>query len=127
MKPLLLWSDLLIFLLVIALGLFFYSLQRDPRTRERWGQVFGTRLGMATFVVILAYVSIALLDSLHFRRALEPDPSQQSEQVYYDNKVVSVLDVLLRGMGDPDIQSRIHRLHGVVGPAMRQVEVIHRL
>ena len=35
MKPLLLWSDLLIFLLVIALGLFFYSLQRDPRTRER--------------------------------------------------------------------------------------------
>jgi peptide/nickel transport system permease protein len=99
-KPLVLWSDALIFLLVVALCLFFYVLQRDPRTRERWGQVFGTRLGMATFVVILAYISIALLDSLHFRRALPPDPAQPTAEVYYDNQVVSVLDVLLRGMGD---------------------------
>ena len=71
MKPLLLWSDALVFLLVIALVLFFYQLRRDPQTRERWGQVFSSRLGMVTFTVILTYVGIALLDSLHFRKALD--------------------------------------------------------
>ena len=64
-KPLLLWSDALVFLLVVSLVLFFYRLRRDPQTRERWGQVFSSRLGMVTFTVILTYVAIALLDSLH--------------------------------------------------------------
>ena len=55
MKPVLLWSDALIFLLVAALVLFFLRLRRDPQTRARWGQVFDSRLGMVTFTVIAAY------------------------------------------------------------------------
>ena len=71
MKPVLLWSDALIFLLVISLALFFWRLRRDPQTRERWADVFSSRLGMVAFTVIAAYILVALLDSLHFRRALE--------------------------------------------------------
>ncbi len=100
MKPVLLWSDALIFLLVIALILFFYRLRRDPQTRERWGQVFSSRLGMVTFTLIMTYVGIALLDSLHFRKALDNPESLQTEEVFYDNKVTSVLDILLQGMGE---------------------------
>ncbi|MFT4517975.1 MAG: peptide/nickel transport system permease protein [Halioglobus sp.] len=101
MKPLLLWSDILIYLLVVALTLFFYTLgRRDPRNRERWGQVFGTRLGMVTFTIIMTYVGIALLDSLHFRRALEPVEGVNTSEVFYDNQATSVLDVMLDGMGD---------------------------
>ena len=100
MKPLLLWSDALIYLLVIALCLFFYKLRQDPQTRERWGQVFNSRLGMITFTVIITYVGIALLDSLHFRRALDASEGVGNGEVYYDNKVTSVLDVLLGGMGE---------------------------
>jgi peptide/nickel transport system permease protein len=70
MKPVLLWSDALVFILVIVLTTFFYRLRNDPQTRERWSQVFSSRLGMITFTVIAVYVVIALLDSLHFRRAL---------------------------------------------------------
>ncbi len=100
MKPVLLWSDALIFLLVISLSLFFYRLRRDPQTRERWGQVFSSRLGMVTFTVIIAYVGIALLDSLHFRRALDNPEGLETEEIFYDNKVTSVLDLMLMGMGD---------------------------
>jgi peptide/nickel transport system permease protein len=99
-KPILLWSDALIFLLVISLTLFFYRLRKDPQTRERWGQVFSSRLGMITFTVILAYVGVALLDSLHFRRALPTLEGVSSGEVFYDNKVTSVLDLMLDGMGD---------------------------
>ena len=100
MKPLLLWSDVLIYLLVLALCLFFLRLRRDPQTREHWRRVFSTRLGMVTFTLILVYVGIALLDSLHFRRALEPVEGAQSSEVFYNNQVISVLDVMLVGMGE---------------------------
>jgi len=100
MKPLVLWSDALIYLLVISLSIFFYKLRQDPQTRERWGQVFASRLGMVTFTVIIAYVGIALLDSLHFRRALDAVEGVESGEIFYDNKVTSVLDVMLGGMGE---------------------------
>ncbi|MCB1731337.1 MAG: ABC transporter permease, partial [Halieaceae bacterium] len=99
-KPVLLWSDALVFLLVIALTLFFYRLRKDPQTRERWGRVFSSRLGMVTFTVIMVYVVIALLDSLHFRKALPTPEGVVTNEIFYDNKVTSVLDVLLDGMGD---------------------------
>lgn len=100
MKPIVLWSDALIFLLVTALVIFFYKLREDPLTRERWAQVFSSRLGMVAFTVILTYVGIALLDSLHFRRALPAPEGMQTEEVFYDNKVTSVFDVLTAGMGE---------------------------
>ncbi len=95
-----LWSDVLIFLLVGALIFFVISLQRNPQNRERWRQVFSTRLGMATFVIIMAYVLIALVDSVHFRKALTPVAGQSSEQVYYSNDVNSLLDLALGEMGE---------------------------
>lgn len=100
MKPLLLWSDVLIYLLVLALCLFFLRLRSDPQIRDHWRQVFSTRLGMVTFTVILVYVGIALLDSLHFRRAMAPLEGSPGGEVFYDNRVTSVLDVMLKGMGE---------------------------
>ncbi|MEM0954818.1 MAG: ABC transporter permease [Pseudomonadota bacterium] len=100
MKFVLLWSDALIFLLVLALIAFFYSLRKDPRTRERWGQVFGSKLGMVSFVVIMSYVLIALADSLHIRLALEPEPGQAPDVIYYDNTVISLLDI---GLGNVNV------------------------
>ena len=100
MKPVLLWSDALIFMLVIALALFFYRLRNDPQTRERWGQVFSSRLGMIAFTVIMTYVGVALLDSLHFRRALDNPDGLVTDEIFYDNKVTSVFDVMTSGMGD---------------------------
>ena len=100
MKPVLLWSDALVFLLVISLILFFWRLRGDPQTRERWAEVFSSRLGMVAFTVIAAYIMVALLDSMHFRRALENPESLATEEVFYDNKVSSALDVLTGGMGE---------------------------
>lgn len=100
MKAVILWSDALIFVLVAALILFFWRLRRDPQVRLRWRRVFASRLGMAAFTVILAYVGIALLDSLHFRRALPPPEGVTTDEVFYDNRVRSLLDVLTWGMDE---------------------------
>ncbi len=100
MKPLILWSDALIFLLVISLVLFFWRLRHDPQSRQHWQQVFSSRLGVVTFTVIIAYVGVALLDSIHFRKALPSPPGVSTDEVFYDNKVTSLLDVLTFGMGE---------------------------
>ena len=41
-----------------------------------------------------------LADSIHFRLALEPEPGRDRGQVFYDNRVLSLLDVALGDMGE---------------------------
>lgn len=99
-KPVLLWSDTLVFLLVLSLLAFFWQLMRNPLSRARWHKVFQSATGMASLAVIVFYVSVALVDSLHFREAL-PQIEGQSE-VHYSQEVRSLLDLALLGMHGND-------------------------
>ena len=100
MKPIFLASDLLIYFLVVCLSVFILSMRKNEITRNKWRRVFSQKLGMSTFIIILTYVSIAFLDSMHFRKALPVSENQPQGQVYYSNDVNSVLDLLLNEMGD---------------------------
>ena len=53
---------------------------------------------MASLVVLLAYVSIGLLDSIHFQRALQNDT--KSAQAHYSSDVTSILDIVLQPLRD---------------------------
>lgn len=68
-----LWTDGLIYLLVTAIvGFVLYARSREHLAAP-WRQVFRRRLGMAAFVVLLGYVSIGLLDSIHYRKSDHPE------------------------------------------------------
>ncbi|CAM3417357.1 ABC transporter permease [Parendozoicomonas haliclonae] len=99
-KPVILWTDLMLWLLVISITAFLFSLRSNPESRDQWRQVFSSRLGMATFIIILSYITLALIDSLHFRKPLPPAAGQNPETTYYSNKVHSVLDLILGEMGE---------------------------
>ncbi len=99
-KPVILWTDIMIWLLVISASAFLLMLRQNPEARAQWRQVFSSRLGMVTFVIILSYIALALVDSLHFRKALPPVEGQNSSTVYYSNTVHSVLDLALGEMGE---------------------------
>ena len=99
LKPVVLWTDILIWFLVVAITLFLANLRKNPESREQWHQVFSSKTGMVTFVIILSYISIALIDSLHFRKAL-PHVEGQHESTYYSHTVNSVLDIALGEMGE---------------------------
>ncbi|MGI9273309.1 MAG: ABC transporter permease [Endozoicomonas sp.] len=100
MKLVILWSDALLFILVAAMIAFTLTISRDSESRERWSKVFGSRLGMSTFLIIMTYISIAFLDSLHFRKAIPPVEGQAQQEVYYSSHVHSVLDLILGEMGE---------------------------
>jgi peptide/nickel transport system permease protein len=91
--PVILWTDALIFLLVAIVTAFALYARGKPHLRAPWGHVMCSRLGSTAVVVLSAYVIIGLLDSLHYRPALED--SGGSSQVHYAVEVLSVLDTLV--------------------------------
>ena len=95
MKPVVLWSDALLYLLITALVAFVVTIVRDTESRKRWSKVFSSRLGMATFIIIFSYVCVGVIDSLHFRKAIEPVAGQSQQETYYSSDVYSVLDLAL--------------------------------
>jgi peptide/nickel transport system permease protein len=86
-----LWSDMLIWLLVAA-GLGVGVLvAKTPPLLAAWRRVGANRVGMASATVLLAFIAIGLLDSLHYRVQLEGKPGQKAS---YAIEVLSVLDAL---------------------------------
>ncbi len=86
-----LWSDMLIWLLV-AVGIGVGVLvAKTPPLLAAWRRVGANRVGMASATVLLAFIAVGLLDSLHFRLQLEGKPGQKAS---YAIEVLSVLDVL---------------------------------
>ena len=103
--PVILVTDVLVWLLVaIATGYAYYC-RRHPHLAVPWARVFRSAAAMASVVVLAVYVALGLLDSLHFRSALERKAGEQKagEKAAYSSEVLSVLDLAfshLRGRGE---------------------------
>lgn len=90
--PVLLWTDVLIFILLAAsIALGVYAGRREP-LRASWRQICRRPVAMAALVVLLTYVGIGLIDSVHFKRRLPNTEPGQSVQ--YSPEVISLLDVM---------------------------------
>jgi len=88
-----LWTDRLIYLLLfLVIGLIFY-ISRHEHLFAPWRQIRRRPLAMSALVVLLFYIGIGLLDSVHFRKSLPTTDTGQ--EIQYDPEVLSLLDVLL--------------------------------
>ena len=93
MMPVVLWTDALIFLLTAVVIVFVIYARSKPHLRTPWYRVFKGRIAAASVVVLLAFVVVGLLDSLHFRLQLENNST--NEATHYSVDVLSVLDIIL--------------------------------
>ena len=97
MTPVLLWTDALVFLLVacgIASGIY---ISRREYLLASWHRVGESRAGMASLTLLVAFVVVGLIDSLHYRPRLEAASGQPGG---YSGEVRSLLDVLLQPLRD---------------------------
>jgi peptide/nickel transport system permease protein len=78
-------------LVAITIGYFAY-VRRHEHLAAPWRRVTRSAPGMMALIVLLAFVAIGLLDSLHFRPALEG--KDQKGGTVYAVEVQSLLDVL---------------------------------
>lgn len=70
-QPVILWTDALIWLLVLACIGFAWHVARTPVLRASWHKVLVRPMGMASLVVLAAFVLAGLADSLHYRERLD--------------------------------------------------------
>ncbi len=87
-----LWSDVLIWLLVAAGVGVGMLIAKSPPLLAAWRRVGASRVGMASAVVLIVFALIGLVDSLHYRSQLESKPGQPA---VYSVEVLSVLDALV--------------------------------
>jgi peptide/nickel transport system permease protein len=91
-KPVLLWSDLLFFLLIAATVVGGWLAARTEHLRLSWRRVGQSRVAMAAATLLAAFLLVGLLDSLHYRERLP------GEKIHYAVEVHSALDALLTGL-----------------------------
>ncbi|BBP01036.1 ABC transporter permease [Sulfuriferula nivalis] len=93
MMPVVLWTDALIYLLVLSIGLLLYKQPADGQVRDALRRLSRNPMAVATGMVLLVFTTIALLDSLHYRPLLQQEAHAQSQ---YSVEVLSVWDVILQ-------------------------------
>jgi peptide/nickel transport system permease protein len=65
--PVIFYTDAALFILFLVMIVFIIWISRHKHLRLPWHQVAHNRLGMIAVVILLGYIGIGLLDSLHFR------------------------------------------------------------
>jgi peptide/nickel transport system permease protein len=77
----LLWTDTLIFLLLLALIAISYFLHNKDHIQRPLKKITSSNVGMVSLVVLLSYILIGLLDSIHFKSSQDNG-----------NEIISLLD-----------------------------------
>ena len=95
-QPVALWSDMLIWGLFALLLAAAVAARRSEPLRRGWRHVGRNPAAMAAATFLLVFVTLGLIDSLHFRQRL---PEQAGEaRVSYSVDLLSVLDLALSGL-----------------------------
>jgi peptide/nickel transport system permease protein len=90
-QPVILATDALIYLLLVLAGGFAWYTRRHEHLLAPWRRVARSRTAMGALVVLALYVLLGVLDTLHFRPALEANGEGGQR---YASEVMSVLDLI---------------------------------
>ncbi|OZI59620.1 ABC transporter permease [Bordetella genomosp. 11] len=92
----LLWTDVALYLIVIAVLAYGWHVRRTPTLRATWLRVAQDGPAMCAAAVLAVFVVIGLLDSVHYRPRLPPLPGAAADApVAYAPSARSLLDALL--------------------------------
>ncbi|WP_374474844.1 ABC transporter permease [Zoogloea sp.] len=95
-QPVFLWTDVLLFGLMACIGLAAWRARRSEPMRAAWRRVGESAVGMASLTVLLLFLVVGLLDSLHYRPYLPPAPDAKVTNGHgpVSTEVRSALDAL---------------------------------
>ena len=108
--PVILWTDALIFLLLVVIAGFAAYAMRHEHLRAPWRRVAQSPAAMSSALVLAVFVLVGILDSLHYRPAITPPSTAApvgsspagkapgTPAAGWAPEVKSVLDLLLEGM-----------------------------
>ena len=90
-----LWTDLLIIILLLSIIFLFYLIKTDRKVQLSWQKISKKRTNIIALTILGFYFFIAVIDSVHFRYALEGNYDSSQD---FSTEVVSILDVALNDL-----------------------------
>lgn len=91
-----LWTDVALYLMVLVVVFYAWRVSRSQTARATWARVARSAPAMSSAVVLLFFVVVGLLDSVHFQPRLPASADAPPDApVVYSPQVVSLLDTLL--------------------------------
>ncbi len=94
-KPVVLWTDVALWLLFAAIGAYAWRVLRDATLRISWHKVMRDPAALCSALVLALFVLVTMADSVHFRRVLDASAGQAADRTYYSTRTESLLDMLL--------------------------------
>jgi peptide/nickel transport system permease protein len=91
--PVFLWTDILIYLLLAVIIIAVLYIRKQPHMTAPWKLVLQRKRGVISLMILLCYVVVGLLDSVHFRLSVENNKS--SDKQHYATEVLAVLDLVI--------------------------------
>jgi len=64
----LLWTDLLIWIVVFGIGFLFAIVSKSKEAKRVWEEIFKSKLALVSAVVLSFYLFFALIDSIHIKK-----------------------------------------------------------
>jgi peptide/nickel transport system permease protein len=95
-KFIFLWTDVILYAMLLALGWYAWRIRRNDNLRANWFKVVRDPAALSAAIVLALFAAVTLLDSVHFRRALPPAPGAAANApTFYSTTTESLLDGLL--------------------------------
>lgn len=91
-------TDVALYAQLAAFAFYIWHALRSPTLRQTWRHVIHDAAAMSAGVVLLLFLTIAVLDSFHFRPLLPPASGAAANAApAYSTRTLSLLDLLLTG------------------------------
>lgn len=91
-----LWTDFLLYVLIIMVMVFFFSINNNPTMLEPWKKVIQKPLNIFVMMLLSTFVLIATLDSIHFEILPDHPMAKAYPNAYGTGQTKSVLDALVK-------------------------------
>ena len=94
-KFVVLWTDVALWLLFAAMLGYGIRVARHDTLRASWRRVLRDAPALCSALVLLMFMAVTALDSVHFRRLLPAAAGQAADRTFYDTRTESLLDRVL--------------------------------
>jgi peptide/nickel transport system permease protein len=94
-KFVLLWTDAALWALFAGLLGYAWHVSRNPPLVANWMKVLRDPAALCSALLLLLFMGVTALDSVHFRRALPATAANAGAQVFFDSRTESLLDLAL--------------------------------
>ena len=95
-KLVILWTDAAIWLLLAALVGYTWLVLNKPQLRANWRKVFYDAPALGSSIVLLLCLGVTMLDSVHYRPLLPPQPGAAADAApAYESRTKSLLDAAM--------------------------------